>query len=137
MSDMLTENDTSPVAPPSVDEDTIPPASTTDQKTPTADTLSPEESTASSTQDDSSQDGTDALDDTLIEMPAVPSSSAEGEPHVAESAPTRTRLLPRFIASIRHPRSKKSLIFHLLLLALLLAALFVPAIMAFDYGMNA
>lgn len=138
MSDMLTEDGTSQVVPPPFDEGT-PTASITSQTIPAVDTISPQESTAPSTLSNSSTPNVaDALDETLTETPAaLPSPSAKGEQNEADTSTTTAGPFPRLKAAITRPRSKKTLVITLLLLALLLAGIFIPVILAINYAVNA
>src|SRR5438105_8005622 len=143
MSDMLAEGGPLQVDPASVDEsldEGTPTDSITSKTIPTVDTISPHESVASSTLSNSdAQNVADALDEIPAEKRTVlPPLSAKGLQNVVDTLTTAPGFFPRLIASItRRPRSKKALIITLLLLSLLLAGTFIPAILTLNYALNA
>ncbi|TMC24218.1 MAG: DUF4012 domain-containing protein [Chloroflexi bacterium] len=143
MSDMLAEGGPLQVDPASVDEsldEGTPTDSITSKTISTVDTIPPQESVASSTLDNSSaQNVADALDEIPAEKRTVlPPLSAKGPQNVVDTLTTAPGFFPRLIASItRRPRSKKALIITLLLLSLLLAGTFIPAILTLNYALNA
>ena len=143
MSDMLAEGGPLQVDPASVDEsldEGTPTDSITSKTIPTVDTISPHESVASSTLSNSdAQNVADALDEIPAEKRTVlPPLSAKGPQNVVDTLTTAPGFFPRLIASItRRPRSKKALIITLLLLSLLLAGTFIPAILTLNYALNA
>src|SRR2546423_10030162 len=134
MSDMLAEGGPLQVDPASVDEsldEGTPTDSITSKTTSTVDTIPPQESMVSSTLSNSSaQIGADALDEIPTEKRTeLPPLSAKGPQNVVDTTIARG-FFPRLIAPItRRPRSKKALIITLLLLSLLLAGTFIPAIL--------
>ena len=143
MSDMLAEGGPLQVDPASADEcldEGTPTDSTTSKAISTVDTIPPQESMTSSTLSNSSaQNVADALDEIPAEKrTALPPLSDKGAQNVVDTLTTAPGFFPRLIAPItRRPRSKKALIITLLLFSLLLAGTFIPAIEAFQYGMNA
>src|SRR6266699_5374030 len=143
MSDMLAEGGPLQVDPASVDEsldEGTPTDSITSNTTSTVDTIPPQESMASSTLSNSdAQNVAVALDEIPAEKRTVlPPLSAKGPQNVVDTLTTAPGLFPRLIASItRRPRSKKALIITLLLLSLLLAGTFIPAILTLNYALNA
>ena len=143
MSDMLAEGGPLQVDPASVDEsldEGTPTDSITSKTISTVDTIPPQESMASSTPSNSSaQNVADALDEIPAEKRTVlPPLSAKGPQNVVDTLTTAPGFFPRLIASItRRPRSKKALIITLLLLSLLLAGTFIPAILTLNYALNA
>jgi len=164
MSDALTDGGLLQVGPASVDEsldEGSPTDSITTSMVPAVDSIPPEESVVPGTvNDNGTQDVVDAVDETPTEkygalrpqssdgmqngeeaLEGAPQQEGIGTPlggtQAAKTAPA-AGFFPRLIASITHrPQSKKALIITLLLFSLLLAGTFIPAIEAFQYGMNA
>src|SRR6266566_3928555 len=143
MSDMLAEGGPLQVDPASVDEsldEGTPTDSITSNTTSTVDTIPPQESMASSTLSNSdAQNVADALDEIPAEKRTVlPPLSAKGPQNVVDTLTTAPGFFPRLLAPIMHrPRSKKAWIITLLLLSLLLAGTFIPAILTLNYALNA
>ena len=143
MSDMLAEGGPLQVDPAPVDEsldEGTPTDSITSKTISTVDTIPPQESVASSTLDNSSaQNVADALDEIPAEKrTALTPLSDKGAQNVVDTLTTAPGFFPRLIASItRRPRAKKALIITLLLLSLLLAGTFIPAILTLNYALNA
>jgi len=143
MSDMLAEGGPLQVDPASVDEsldEGTPTDSITSKTISTVDTIPPQESMTSSTLSNSSaQNVADALDEIPAEKrTALPPLSDKGAQNVVDTLTTAPGFFPRLIAPItRRPRSKKALIITLLLLSLLLAGTFIPAILTLNYALNA
>src|SRR2546425_358584 len=164
MSDALTDGGLLQVGPASVDEsldEGSPTDSITTSMVPGVDSIPPEESVVPGTvNDNGTQDVVDPVDETPAEkygalrpqssdgmqngeeaLEGAPQQEGIGTPlggkQAAKTAPAAD-FFPRLIASITHrPQSKKALIITLLLFSLLLASTFIPAIEAFQYGMNA
>src|SRR6266566_7771720 len=142
MSDTLAEGGPLQVDPAPVDEsldEGTPTDSITSKTISTVDTIPPQESVASSTLDNSSaQNVADAFDEIPAEKrAALPPLSAKGPQNVVDTT-TAPGFFPRLIAPIMHrPRSKKAWIITLLLLSLLLAGTFIPAILTLNYALNA
>ena len=143
MSDMLAEGGPLQVDPAPVDEsldEGTPTDSITSKTISTVDTIPPQESMASSTPSNSSaQNVADALDEIPAEKrTALTPLSDKGAQNVVDTLTTAPGFFPRLIAPItRRPRSKKALIMTLLLLSLLLAGTFIPAILTLNYALNA